>query len=216
VAINYLSRADDAKQTLEAVESHGGEGMCVQADVADGSQIDGLFSQVEDRLGPVGVLVNNAGVRADGLALSMSDEDWDKVISTNLYGTFACCRRALRPMLKARSGRIVNVASVAGLHASPGQVNYAAAKAGVIALTQTLAREIAGKGITVNAVAPGLISTELTTELPAARFSELVSQVPMKRAGEPEDVAPMVRFLCSEEAGYITGSVFVVDGGMTS
>jgi 3-oxoacyl-[acyl-carrier protein] reductase len=119
-------------------------------------------------------------------------------------------------MLKARSGRIVNVASVAGLHASPGQVNYAAAKAGVIALTQTLAREIAGKGITVNAVAPGLISTELTTELPAARFSELVSQVPMKRAGEPEDVAPMVRFLCSEEAAYITGSVFVVDGGMTS
>jgi 3-oxoacyl-[acyl-carrier protein] reductase len=216
VAINYLSRADDAKQTLEAVESHGGEGLCVQADVADGSQVDGLFSQVEERLGSVGILVNNAGVRADGLALSMSDANWDKVISTNLYGTFACCRRALRPMLKARSGRIVNVASVAGLHASPGQVNYAAAKAGVIALTQTLAREIAGKGITVNAVAPGIISTELTTELSAARFSELVSQVPMNRAGEPEDVAPLVRFLCSEEAGYITGSVFVVDGGMTS
>jgi 3-oxoacyl-[acyl-carrier protein] reductase len=216
VAINYLSRADDAKQTLEAVESQGGEGMCMQGDVADGSQVDSLFTQVEERLGPVGVLVNNAGVRVDGLALSMSDAAWDKVISTNLYGTFACCRRALRPMLKARTGRIVNVASIAGLHASPGQVNYAAAKAGVIALTQTLAREIAGKGITVNAVAPGLIATELTTELPEKRFSELVSQIPMSRAGEPEDVAPLVRFLCSDEAGYITGSVFVVDGGMTS
>jgi 3-oxoacyl-[acyl-carrier protein] reductase len=216
VAINYLSRTDDAKQTLEAVESKGGEGMCVQGNVAEGAQVDSLFAQVEERLGPVGVLVNNAGVRADGLALSMTDANWDKVIATNLYGTFACCRRALRPMLKARSGRIVNVASVAGLHASPGQVNYAAAKAGVIALTQTLAREIAGKGITVNAVAPGLISTELTTELSEKRFRELVSQVPLNRAGEPEDVAPLVRFLCSEEAGYITGSVFVVDGGMTS
>jgi 3-oxoacyl-[acyl-carrier protein] reductase len=216
VAINYLSRADDAKDTLEAIEGRGGEGMCVQGDVADSVEVDGLFTQVEERLGPVGVLVNNAGVRADGLALSMSDESWDKVISTNLYGTFACCRRALRPMLKARAGRIVNVASVAGLHASPGQVNYAAAKAGVIALTQTLAREIAGKGITVNAVAPGLIATELTTKLPEKRFAELVSQVPLNRAGEPQDVAPLVRFLCSDEAGYITGSVFVVDGGMTS
>jgi 3-oxoacyl-[acyl-carrier protein] reductase len=216
VAINYLSRTDDAKETLEAVESKGGEGTCIQGNVADSAQVDSLFAQVEERLGPVGVLVNNAGVRADGLALSMTDENWDKVIATNLYGTFACCRRALRPMLKARSGRIVNVASVAGLHASPGQVNYAAAKAGVIALTQTLAREIAGKGITVNAVAPGLISTELTTELSEKRFGELVSQVPLNRAGEPEDVAPLVRFLCSEDAGYITGSVFVVDGGMTS
>jgi 3-oxoacyl-[acyl-carrier protein] reductase len=123
VAINYLSRADDAKQTLAAVESEGGEGVCVQGNVADPSEIETLFTQVEERLGPVGVLVNNAGVRADGLALSMSDANWDKVISTNLYGTFACCRRALRPMLKARRGRIVNVASVAGLHASPGQVS---------------------------------------------------------------------------------------------
>lgn len=216
VAINYLSRADDAKQTLQAVEEAGGEGTCIQADVSDAAQVDELFGQIEDDLGPVGVLVNNAGVRADGLALSMSDDSWNKVIATNLFGTFACCRRALRPMLKARRGRIVNIASVAGLHASPGQANYAAAKGGVIALTQTLAREIAAKGITVNAVAPGLISTELTTALPERRFGELVSQVPLNRAGEPQDVAPLVRFLCSDEAGYITGSVFVVDGGMTS
>lgn len=216
VVINYVSRADDAKQTLQAVEERGGEGICVQADVSESAQVETLFEQAEGWLGSVGVLVNNAGVRADGLAISMSDDAWDKVLATNLYGTFACCRRALRPMLKERAGRIVNVASVAGLHGSPGQVNYAAAKAGVIAVTKTLAREVAGKGITVNVIAPGLIATELTTKLPEKRFAALVSQIPTRRAGKPDDIASLVRFLCSDEASYITGSVFVVDGGMTS
>jgi 3-oxoacyl-[acyl-carrier protein] reductase len=170
-----------------------------------------------EQFGRVDVVVNNAGI-TDPVVLAEDEsvDDFRRVLDVNLVGTFLVCRAAIPHLIARGAGRIVNIASVAGLHASPGQANYAAAKGGVIALTQTLAREIAAKGITVNAVAPGLISTELTTALPERRFGELVSQVPLNRAGEPQDVAPLVRFLCSDEAGYITGSVFVVDGGMTS
>lgn len=216
VAVNYRERVEDAKETLAAIEGSGGEGICVQADVSDRAAVDDCFTEVEERLGPVEVLVNNAGVRRDGLAISMSDAAWDEVLTTNLYGTFACCRRALRPMLARRSGRIVNVASVAGLRASPGQANYSAAKAGVIAMTKTIAVEVAAKGITVNAVAPGLIETELTTSLAKERFAALEASIPQRRAGEPADVAALVAWLCSDEARSVTGGVFVTDGGMTA
>jgi 3-oxoacyl-[acyl-carrier protein] reductase len=216
VAVNFASRSDDAKETLSLVEEAGGEGMVVQADVGDPADVQRSFAEIEDALGTVGVLVNNAGTRRDGLALAMANDSWEEVVRVNLSGTFYCCRRALKSMLRARWGRIVNISSIAGLRGSPGQVNYSAAKAGVIGLTKTLAKEVAAKGITVNAVAPGLIATELTSDLPGNRFEEMVDEIPQRRPGTPEDVANTVRFLCSEEAAYVTGGVFVTDGGLTS
>ena len=216
VAVNFNQDAEAAKHTLSLIEAAGSEGVCVQADVGNSSDVKRCFDEVEDAIGPVEVLVNNAGSRSDGLVLRMSDEAWDEVIRVNLFGTFACTRRALRPMIAGRWGRIVNVASVAGLRGSPGQANYAAAKGGVVALTKTIAREIAGRGVTVNAVAPGLIDTDLTAELTETQRKALLSQVPQGKTGTPEDVAELVSWLCTEEASFVTGSVFVTDGGMTA
>jgi len=216
VAVNFVGNEGAAKDAVEAIASDGGEAITVQADVSDSSQVDALFDEVEERLGPVNVLVNNAGVRADGLALGMKDDAWRRVIDTNLFGTFACTRRALRPMLRARKGRIVNITSISGLHASPGQANYSAAKAGVIGLTKTVAAEVAGKGIFINAVAPGLIATDLTAGLNDKQVEAIQGRVPAKRIGTPEDVASLVAWLCSERASYITGAVYTVDGGLTA
>ena len=216
VVVNYHSRADDAKGTVTEIEALGGEAIVAQTDVADSGRVDEMFALAEDAFGPVSVLVNNAGIRKDALALRISDSDWNDVLSTNLFGAFACARRALKAMVRQRWGRIVNISSIAGLKGIAGQANYCAAKAGLIGMTRSMAIELAGRNITVNAVTPGLISTELTTSLDARRYSELEAAVPMHRAGRPEDVASLVAFLASDDASYISGSVITTDGAMTA
>ena len=216
VAVNYRARAEEAKATLEKIHRSGGEGILVQADVGHPGEVDAMFGHVEDALGRVDVLVNNAGVRADALGVRMTFDQWRSVMDAGLTGAFACSRRGLRGMIGQGWGRVVNVASVAALRGSPGQANYSAAKAGLIGLTRALAREVARKNVTVNAVAPGLIDTELTSSLTAAQRQRLLAEIPMGRAGTAEEVAQLVAFLCSNEAAYITGAVVVADGGMTA
>jgi len=214
VAVGYSSSEDGAAKTAIDVEAAGGEAMTVQIDVTDVASVDAGFAAVEAAWGPVGVLVNNAGVTGDGLILRMSDEQWSTVVRTNLDGAFHAIRRALPGMVKARRGRIVNVGSVAGILGSAGQANYAAAKAGLIGLTRSIAREMASRQITCNVVAPGPIATAMLDSLPDARRDELAASVPLGRLGLPEEVAAAVAFLCSESAAYVTGAVIPVDGGM--
>jgi len=212
VGVNYRADADGARAVVGDVEAAGGRAVAVQADVAD-SGIDELFSATEEALGAsVLLLVNNAGVRADGLTLQLDDESWQSVVDTNLTAAFRLTRRALRPMIRARYGRIVNIASIVGPRANAGQPNYAAAKAGLIGLTKTVAAEVARRGVTVNAVAPGFIATAMTEDLPP----EAIQAVPARRAGTPEEVAAAVRFLASDDAAYVTGTTLYVDGGMSA
>jgi 3-oxoacyl-[acyl-carrier protein] reductase len=213
VGVNYRSDREGAERTVKAIEEAGGRALAVGGDVSDANGVaDELFSSLESELGPVLALVNNAGITADGLAIQMGDDDWNRVIDTNLTAAFRMTRRAMRPMIKARYGRIVNIASVVGPRANAGQANYAAAKAGLIGLTKTVAAEVARRGVTVNAVAPGFIATDMTEELPDA----VLDAVPAKRVGTPEEVAAAVRFLASDDAGYVTGSTLFVDGGMSA
>jgi len=212
VAVNYRSDRESAEGLVGKLEGDGGTALAIQADVADPDSVAGLFGSVSERLGPVLVLVNNAGTRADGLAPKLDESEWAEVIDTNLSAAYRTTRIALGPMLRARFGRIVNVASVVGPRANAGQANYAASKAGLIGFTKTVAVEVARRGITVNAVAPGLIETRLTEGI----SNGLAERIPLRRPGTPEEVAACIGFLASEQAGYVTGATLAVDGGLSA
>lgn len=213
IVINYRSNAGAAAETKAAIEALGRRCIVVQADVSQEEEVTRLFSTVTQEFGQIAILVNNAGTTRDKLIIQMSTADFEHVIDSNLRSTFLCTRAALRPMMKARWGRIVNITSIAGLLGSAGQANYSASKAGIIALTMSTAREMASRNITVNAVAPGFIPTELTANLTEAQRKFILDSTPMARFGTVEEVAAAIYFLCSPEAGYITGHVLSVDGG---
>ena len=203
-----------AQETVRAVEALGAKALAVRCDVSDAAQADALVKAAAEAFGRVDILVNNAGITRDNLLMRMSEADFDAVIAANLKGTFLCMKAASKLMLKQRYGRIVNLSSVVALRGNAGQVNYAASKAGVIGMTKSLAKELASRGVTVNAVAPGFIETDMTAALPESARAAAQGSIPMGRLGAPEDVARAVAFLAGDEAAYITGQVLAVDGGM--
>ena len=214
VAVNYAQDVSAATAVCDAVGAAGGSAHPVQGDVSTAEGAAALVAAVEGDIGPIAILVNNAGITRDDLIMRLSDEDWRSVIDTNLGGAFFTCRALSRPMLKRRAGVIVNITSIVGVHGNAGQTNYAASKAGLIGLTKSLAKELGGRGIRVNAIAPGYIATELTDALPDQAREAILGGTPLGRLGEPADVARAVRFLCSDAAGFITGDVLAVDGGL--
>jgi 3-oxoacyl-[acyl-carrier protein] reductase len=220
VGINFRSDRDGAESVAGSIADDGGSAMALEADVADGVAADEMLARLTDEHGPVLVLVNNAGLTADNLSMRLSDQEWSRVLDVNLTGAFRLTRGVLGPMMRQRFGRVVNVSSVVALRANPGQANYAASKAGLIAFTRTVAAEVARRGVTVNAVAPGLIETELTrdfTENASGNGSgSLLDAIPARRPGSPEEVAACIRFLASDEAAYVTGAVLPIDGGMSA
>ncbi len=212
VVVNYARSSNAADEVVAEIIAGGGDGLALQADVSKADEVETLIQQTLAKWGRIDVLVNNAGITRDTLLMRMKLEDWQAVIDLNLTGVFLCTKAVAKTMLKQRSGRIINIASVAGQMGNPGQANYSAAKAGVIGLTKTVAKEIASRGVTVNAVAPGFIETDMTSDLKA---EEILKFIPLGRYGKPEEIAGMVRFLAADAAAaYITGQVFNVDGGM--
>lgn len=214
VAINYAGNTAKAEETKAAIEAAGGKVALFQADVSDSAQVEQMVAAVTEAFGTIDILVNNAGITRDGLLMRMKEEDFDAVLDTNLKGIFHVTKAVSKLMMKKRAGRIVNMASVVGIMGNAGQTNYAAAKAGVIGFTKSAAREFAARGITVNAVAPGFIATDMTAAMPEKAKEATLAAIPLRRMGEPEDVANAVAFLVSDQASYITGQVVKVDGGM--
>ncbi len=214
VAVNFVANEEAAAETVAAIEAAGGTAVAVRGDVGDEDSVAALIEQVSEALGPIEILVNNAGITRDDLLMRMKPDAWDAVMETNLKSVYLCSKAAMRGMLRARWGRIVNVSSVAGVYGNAGQANYAAAKAGVIGFTKSLAKEIGSRGITVNAVAPGFIATDMTAALGEAAAEAAAQQITMGRLGRPEEVASVVGYLASDDASYVTGQTVVVDGGL--
>ncbi|SHM09271.1 3-oxoacyl-[acyl-carrier-protein] reductase [Caldanaerovirga acetigignens] len=216
VVINYKSNEELAKKVVSEIESLNGEALAFMADVADYEEASRMVEEIYEKFGRIDILVNNAGITRDGLILRMSEKDWDDVINTNLKGMFNTTKNAVKYMVKQRWGRIINISSVVGLYGNPGQANYAAAKAGVIGFTKSLAKELGNRGITVNAIAPGFIRTDMTAEIiEKNQETSIIEKIPLRRLGEPDDVANLVVFLASEESNYITGQIIAIDGGLT-
>jgi 3-oxoacyl-[acyl-carrier protein] reductase len=216
VCVNYRAQEEAAQAVVRVIREADGEAVAVGADISRREDVETLFQRTSEQLGPVAVLVNNAGITRDTLLLRLSEDDWDAVIDTNLRGAYLCTKAALRPMLKARWGRIISVSSVVGLTGNPGQANYAAAKAGLVGFTRSVAREVANRNITANALAPGYITTDITQDLPEELKAKILEMIPAGRFGTPEDVADVVVFLASDAARYITGQVLNVDGGFVT
>ncbi len=215
VVVNYRGNEDAAGEVVALIKAAGGEAISVQADVSQIADAQALIDAAKTAFGRIDILVNNAGTTRDTLLLRMSEDDWDVVIDTNLKGTFNCIKAVSRQMMRQRYGRIVNVTSVAGISGNAGQANYASAKAGIIGLTKTVAKELGGRQITCNAIAPGLVLTDLTADLPQNMFDQAVERTPLGRTGTVEDMAAAVAYLASEEAGFVTGQVLAIDGGLT-
>ena len=214
VIVNDIGEASPVDSVAEEIKAMGGQSLAVLADVSQSQDVDGMVKTTINTFGKIDILVNNAGITRDQLVMRMSDEEWDKVLSVNLRSVFLCARAVLRHMIKQRWGRIISIASIVGLVGNPGQANYASAKAGIIGLTRTIAKEVAARGITANAIAPGFIDTEMTQRLEEDWKQQIKRQIPLGYFGSPRDVAEAVAFLASEEARYITGQVLSVDGGM--